>query len=126
MYNLSEWHRGTPTVPPVGAVNVPAENTKKINKFHIFEDFPSFFSNTSRHFSKNRNYFQISQKSGEEKTLQKTVVWESVLATLLVQHLRSESLEKKVAGLQDLTAPRAALVPILASLLCTFHWSGEV
>ena len=28
MYNLSEWHRGTRTVPPVGAVNVPPENPK--------------------------------------------------------------------------------------------------
>ena len=39
MYNLSEWHRGTPTVPPVGAVNVPAEN----QKIHIFEDFLGHF-----------------------------------------------------------------------------------
>ena len=31
MYNFSEWHRGTPTVPPVGAVNIPL----KI----VFEDF---------------------------------------------------------------------------------------
>ena len=38
MYYLIEWHRGTPTVPPVGAVNVPAENPK-IQKIHIFEDF---------------------------------------------------------------------------------------
>ena len=42
MYNLSEWHRGTPTVPPVGAVNVPAEN-QKIQKIHIFEDFLGHF-----------------------------------------------------------------------------------
>ena len=42
MYNLSEWHRGTPTVPPVGAVNVPAENPK-IQKIHIFEDFWGHF-----------------------------------------------------------------------------------
>ena len=43
MYNLSEWHRGTPTVPPVGAVNVPAENPKN-KKIHIFEDFLGHFS----------------------------------------------------------------------------------
>ena len=42
MYNLSEWHRGTPTVPPVGVVNVPAENPK-IQKIHIFEDFWGHF-----------------------------------------------------------------------------------
>ena len=43
MYNLSEWHRGTPTIPPVGAVNVPAENPK-IQKIHIFEDLLGHFS----------------------------------------------------------------------------------
>ena len=37
MYYLIKWHHGTPTVPPVGAVNVPAENPK-IQKIHIFED----------------------------------------------------------------------------------------
>ena len=42
MYYLIEWHRGTPTVPPVGAVNVPAENPK-IQKIHIFEDFWGHF-----------------------------------------------------------------------------------
>ena len=42
MYYLSKWHRGTPTVPPVGAVNVPAENPK-IQKIHIFEDFWEHF-----------------------------------------------------------------------------------
>ena len=26
MYNFSAWHRETPTVPPVGAVNAPPEN----------------------------------------------------------------------------------------------------
>ena len=38
MYNLSEWHRGTPTVPPVGAVNVPPK-IWKIQKIHVFDDF---------------------------------------------------------------------------------------
>ena len=42
MYYLIKWHRGTPTVPPVGAVNVPAENPK-IQKIHIFEDFWGHF-----------------------------------------------------------------------------------
>ena len=42
MYYLIKWHRGTPTVPPVGAVNVPAENPK-IQKIHIFEDFWEHF-----------------------------------------------------------------------------------
>ena len=42
MYYLIKWHRGTPTVPPVGAVNVPAENPK-IQKIHIFEDFSEHF-----------------------------------------------------------------------------------
>ena len=42
MYNLSEWYRQTPTVPPVGTVNVPAEN-QKIQKIHIFEDFWGHF-----------------------------------------------------------------------------------
>ena len=42
MYNLSEWHRGTPTVPPVGTLNVPTENPK-IQKIHIFEDFWGHF-----------------------------------------------------------------------------------
>ena len=42
MYYLIEWYRGTPTVPPVGAVNVPAENPK-IQKIHIFEDFWGHF-----------------------------------------------------------------------------------
>ena len=37
MYNLSKWYLGTPTVPPVGAVNVPSENPKT-QKIHIFED----------------------------------------------------------------------------------------
>ena len=34
MYNLSEWHRGTPTVPPMGTVNVPPKirKIKKIRK----------------------------------------------------------------------------------------------
>ena len=32
MYNLSEWCRGTPTVPPVGAVNVPPK-IRKSRKF---------------------------------------------------------------------------------------------
>ena len=38
MYYLIQWHRGTRSVPPVGAVNDPAEN-HKIQKIHIFEDF---------------------------------------------------------------------------------------
>ena len=42
MYNLSEWHRGTPTVPPVGAVNAPLI-IWKIKKNHIFEDFWELF-----------------------------------------------------------------------------------
>ena len=42
MYYPIKWHRGTPTVPPVGAVNVPAENPK-IQKIHIFEDFWEHF-----------------------------------------------------------------------------------
>ena len=42
MYYLIKWHRGTPTVPPVGAVNDPAENPK-IQKIHIFEDFWEHF-----------------------------------------------------------------------------------
>ena len=42
MYYLIKWHRGTPTVPPVGAVNVPTENPK-IQKIHIFEDFWGHF-----------------------------------------------------------------------------------
>ena len=42
MYYLIKWHRETPTVPPVGAVNVPAENPK-IQKIHIFEDFWGHF-----------------------------------------------------------------------------------
>ena len=42
MYNLSEWHRGTPTVPPVGAVNVPPK-IRKIQKMHVFEDFLGHF-----------------------------------------------------------------------------------
>ena len=43
MYYLSKYHRGTPTVPPVGAVNVPADNPKNM-KIHIFEDFLGHFS----------------------------------------------------------------------------------
>ena len=42
MYYLSKWHRGTPTVPPVGAVNVPVENPE-IEKIHVFEDFWGHF-----------------------------------------------------------------------------------
>ena len=42
MYNLSKWYRGTPTVPPMGAINVPAENPK-IQKIHVFEDFGGHF-----------------------------------------------------------------------------------
>ena len=42
MYTISEWHRGTPTIPPVGAINVPAENPK-IQKIHVFEDFWGHF-----------------------------------------------------------------------------------
>ena len=38
MYNLSEWHRGTPTVPPVDTVNVPPK-IRKIQKIRVFEDF---------------------------------------------------------------------------------------
>ena len=30
MYNLSESHRGTPTIPPVGAVNVPPKIQKSM------------------------------------------------------------------------------------------------
>ena len=37
VYNLSEWHRGTPTVPPVDTVNVPPK-IRKIQKIHVFED----------------------------------------------------------------------------------------
>ena len=33
MSNLNEWHRATPTVPPVGAVNVPPK-IRKIQKIH--------------------------------------------------------------------------------------------
>ena len=43
MYYLSKYHRGTPTVPSVGAVNVPADNPKN-TKIHIFEDFLGHFS----------------------------------------------------------------------------------
>ena len=78
MYYLIEWHRGTPTVPPVGAVNVPDENPK-IQKIHIFEDFlehfflikhigfslkyvipkssTDFFSSKTKSFSKNFHFF---------------------------------------------------------------------
>ena len=42
MYYLIEWHRETPTVPPVGAVNVPPK-IWKIKKIHIFEDFWELF-----------------------------------------------------------------------------------
>ena len=42
MYNLSEWHRGTPTVPPVDTVNVPPK-IRKIQKIHVFEDFGGHF-----------------------------------------------------------------------------------
>ena len=38
MYNLSEWHRGTPTVPPVGGVNAPPK-IRKIQKIHVFGHF---------------------------------------------------------------------------------------
>ena len=43
MYNLSQWHRETPTVPPVGAVNVPPK-IRKILKIHVFEMFVCSFS----------------------------------------------------------------------------------
>ena len=42
MYNLSAWHRGTPTVTPVGAVNVPLK-IRKIKKNHDFEYFWELF-----------------------------------------------------------------------------------
>ena len=42
MHNLSEWHRGTPTVPPVGAVNVPP-TIRKILKIHVFDDCWMYF-----------------------------------------------------------------------------------
>ena len=42
MYNLSEWHRGTPTVPPVGLVSVPP--ILKTPKIHVFEDIWGTFS----------------------------------------------------------------------------------
>ena len=43
MHNFSAWHRATPTVPPVGAVNVPPK-TRKIQKIHVFEGFWVTFS----------------------------------------------------------------------------------
>ena len=42
MYNFCEWHRATPTVRPVGAVNVSRKSEKSRN-FINFPDFPSFF-----------------------------------------------------------------------------------
>ena len=42
MYNLSEWHRGTPTVSPVGGVNVTPK-IRQIQKIHVFEAFWALF-----------------------------------------------------------------------------------
>ena len=53
MYYLIKWHRGTPTVPPVGAVNVPAENPK-IQIIPIFEDFREHF-----HYKSYRIFIKI-------------------------------------------------------------------
>ena len=77
MTNPCKWYRATPSVPPVGAVNIPAENPK-IQKIHIFEDFwehfflinhigfslkyvitkssTDFFSSKTKSFSKNLHF----------------------------------------------------------------------
>ena len=72
MYNLIKWHRGTPTVPSVGAVNVPRKSEKS-RKFmflkilgggnfslYIIQDFDDFRrKNTFSKYSK--DFLQLTK-----------------------------------------------------------------
>ena len=95
MYYLIEWHRGTPTVPPVGAVNVPAENPK-IQKIHIFEDFWGHFF-LINHIGFSLKY--VIPKSSTDFFSSKTKSFSNVFHFLCFYHISSPISESFIAQL---------------------------
>ena len=95
MYYLIEWHRGTPTVPPVGAVNVPAENPK-IQKIHIFEDFWEHFF-LINHIGFSLKY--VIPKSSTDFFSSKTKSFSNFLHFLCFYHISSPISESFIAQL---------------------------
>ena len=95
MYYLIKWHRGTPTVPPVGAVNVPAEN-QKIQKIHIFEDFWGHFF-LINHIGFSLKY--VIPKSSTDFFSSKTKSFSKFLHFLCFYHISSPISESFIAQL---------------------------
>ena len=95
MYYLIKWHRGTPTVPPVGAVNVPAENPK-IQKIHIFEDFWEHFF-LINHIGFSLKY--VIPKSSTDFFSSKTKSFSKKFHVLCFYHISSPISESFIAQL---------------------------
>ena len=95
MYYLIKWHRGTPTVPPVGAVNVPAENPK-IQKIHIFEDFLEHFF-LINHIGFSLKY--VIPKSSTDFFSSKTKSFSEIFQFLCFYHISSPISESFIAQL---------------------------
>ena len=95
MYNLSEWHRGTPTIPPVGAINVPAENPK-IQKIHVFEDFWGHFF-LINYIGFSLKY--VDPKSSIQNFHRKFELFSKILHVLCFYHISSPISESFIAQL---------------------------